>query len=166
LNSDSFPQPGAEALALSLDLQARILAAIDGNGGWLGFAKFMQLALYAPGLGYYSAGAAKLGPSGDFTTAPEQGDWLAAALARFLAAQFDSLGEARILELGAGSGRLAESLLAALSERGYAAVEYSILETSADFRARQIARLGAGRQVIWLDELPVTPFRGTTRRVG
>lgn len=161
MNSESLPQPEAHALALSRELQARVLAAIDEHGGWLGFAEYMQLALYEPGLGYYSGGSVKFGPDGDFTTAPEQGDWLASALAAFLSTQFAAPGSMQILELGAGSGRLAEVLLSALADRGHASVDYSILETSADLRARQSVRLGAaGWSVSWLDALPQAPFTG------
>jgi SAM-dependent MidA family methyltransferase len=94
-------------------------------------------------------------------TAPELGDWLAAALAPFLAAQFATLGATRLLELGAGTGQLAADLLRHLAARGCPAVEYSILEPSADLRERQQARLAQRwPDVRWLDRLPATGFRG------
>ncbi len=161
MTAESFPPPDASALAVSEALTARIETAIDRAGGWLDFESFMRMALYEPGLGYYSAGAAKLGASGDFTTAPEQGDWLAAALAPFLAAQFEALGAARLLELGAGTGKLAADLLEHLAARAVPAVEYSILEPSADLRERQQARLvQRWPEVRWLDRLPASGFRG------
>ena len=141
-------------------MQQRILSAIDEAGGWIDFSAYMQQVLYEPGLGYYSAGASKLGPGGDFTTGPELSDWLAEALAAFLVEQFSRIGAARILELGAGTGSLAERLLVGLADRGVGPVEYSIMETSADLRERQIARLGGSEQIVWLDELPAAPFDG------
>lgn len=157
----SFPVPDADALAVSEALSGRIESAIDRAGGWLSFDRYMQMALYEPGLGYYSAGTAKFGPDGDFTTAPEQGDWLAAALAGFLAAQFEALGATQLLEIGAGTGRLAAELLDQLEARGYGDVAYSILEASADLRERQQARLASRRPAVrWLDRLPESGFRG------
>jgi len=161
LIAESLPPPDASASGVSAALTARIETEIDRAGGWLAFESFMRMALYEPGLGYYSAGAAKIGAGGDFTTAPEQGDWLAAALAPLLAAQFATLGSARLLELGAGTGRLAADLLEHLAARGLSAVEYSILEPSADLRERQQALLAQRWPgVRWLDRLPATGFRG------
>lgn len=158
---DPLPEPAPEALAVSAALVARIGAAIDANAGWLDFASYMQMALYEPGLGYYSAGSAKFGPRGDFTTAPELGDWLAEALAGFIGEALDACGGGELLELGAGSGALAAALLAGLAARGRPDVGYSILETSADLRARQQSRLAAlAPGVRWLDTLPAEPIRG------
>jgi SAM-dependent MidA family methyltransferase len=159
LTAEHLPAPDAASLAISADLVERIRAAIDANGGWLAFERFMQMALYEPGLGYYAAGSAKLGARGDFTTAPELSDWFAAALAPFVAG---ALGESReLLELGAGSGRLALELLGQLEARGVGDIDYSILETSADLRARQKVHLDAsGFTVRWLDTLPASGFRG------
>ena len=134
---------------------------IDAGGGWLSFERYMQLALYEPGLGYYSAGAVKLGAGGDFTTAPELGDWLAAALAPFIGNALTDIESRQILELGAGTGKLAGQLLEHLSARGHADIDYAILETSADLRERQMAHLAsAGSAVRWLDQLPEPGFRG------
>ena len=105
----------------------------------------MRAALYAPGLGYYTAGAVKLGPGGDFVTAPELSPLFGAALAD----AFASLGATSVLELGAGSGKLARDFLAASSN----APSYSILEVSADLRERQQTLL-AGHNITWLDALP------------
>ena len=105
----------------------------------------MRAALYAPGLGYYAAGAKKLGDGGDFVTAPELSPFFGAALADAFAA----LGATRVLELGAGSGTLARDFIAA----GSTAPPYSILEVSADLRERQQSLL-AGQAVTWLDALP------------
>jgi SAM-dependent MidA family methyltransferase len=158
---EPLPLPEAEALAISEALIERIKAAIDAGGGWLSFEQYMQMALYEPGLGYYSAGAVKLGAGGDFTTAPELGDWLAGALAAFISAQFGELEAPRLLELGAGTGALAQQLLARLAERGHDGIEYSILEISGDLRERQQARLAnSSYSVKWLERLPEAPFDG------
>jgi SAM-dependent MidA family methyltransferase len=161
LTAEPFPAPDPEALEVSARLVEKIRRAIDAADGWLGFEQYMQLALHEPGLGYYSAGAAKLGAGGDFTTAPELGDWLAGALAPFIGQVFDELGSTQLLELGAGTGRLAGQLLEQFAARGYSEIDYSILETSADLRARQREHLnGSGCTVRWLDQLPAEGFRG------
>src|SRR6185503_19393019 len=115
-----------------------IAREIRDRGGWISFARYMELALHAPGSGYYAVGARQFGAEGDFVTAPELGTLFGRTLARQLA-QFPDLP---ILELGAGSGALAETL-----ER-----EYSILETSAALRARQAQRLG--KRAKHLERLP------------
>jgi SAM-dependent MidA family methyltransferase len=153
-----LPPPSAAALETSAALSHEIRAAIERAGGWIDFARYMELALYAPGLGYYSAGSAKLGPDGDFVTAPELSDVLGRALARALRAELAPFDAPAILEVGAGTGALAAQILNAL---GDTRVEYRILETSADFAARQrrtLARFGA--RVAWLDRLPDAPFAG------
>jgi SAM-dependent MidA family methyltransferase len=161
LNAESLPSPDASALAVSQALSARIVAAIDRAGGWLSFESYMQIALYEPGLGYYSAGAEKIGAAGDFTTAPLQGDWLAAALAAFIAEQFAVLESTSLLELGAGTGQLAADLLEQLALRGCSKIDYSILEPSADLQQRQQVRFaGLPQSVRWLDRLPAEGFRG------
>ena len=109
----------------------RIAQEIEREGGWFPFPRYLQLALQEPGLGYYASGARKFGPQGDFVTAPELGDLFGRTLARQLA----GVPGGRILELGAGSGALAETLLKVLD------CEYLILETSAELRARQCNRL-------------------------
>jgi len=121
---------------------ARIQREIDAHGGWISFARYMELALHEPGLGYYAGGARKFGAQGDFVTAPELGSLFGRTLAR----QILDLGTETILEIGAGSGALAEVLLAELD------CEYLILETSAELRERQQKRLGG--KVRFLDSLP------------
>ena len=120
----------------------RIAHEIESHGGWISFARYMQLALHEPGIGYYAGGARKFGPQGDFVTAPELGSLFGRTLSR----QLRDLGINEILEIGAGSGALAETLL---KEHPF---EYSILETSAELRDRQGSRLGGG--VRFLDRLP------------
>ena len=122
----------------------RIAQEIAARGGWIDFARYMQLALHEPGLGYYARGA-RIGADGDFVTAPELGPLFGRTLARALA------GFPAVLEIGAGSGALAETLAASLE------CEYFILETSAGLRARQQARLGS--RVKFLEQIP-PQFRG------
>ena len=100
-----LPEPEAEALAASALLVERIRAELKAGGGWIAFSRYMELALHAPGLGYYAGGAAKLGAPGDFATAPEMGSLFARTLARQVGSLLEP-GEA-ILEVGAGSGALA-----------------------------------------------------------
>ena len=102
----SLPTPSAEALAHSEKLVALIRAEIAAAGGWIGFDRYMELALYAPGLGYYAAGARKFGETGDFVTAPEISPLFAQALAAQLAQIFEHVPP-RIVEFGAGTGALA-----------------------------------------------------------
>lgn len=159
--TEPLPAPDARALAVSDLLVEKIRAEVDSGGGWLSFERYMQLVLYEPGLGYYSAGAVKFGPAGDFTTAPELGDSLAVALAPFLGNVLSDLDSAHLLELGAGSGTLAGQLLEHLAARGHADIDYAILETSADLRERQMVHLEpSGFSVRWIDRLPDTPFAG------
>ncbi len=154
-----FPVPDAAALAASAALAERIRAAIEAAGGWIDFARYMELALYEPGLGYYSAGGAKLGAAGDFVTAPELGDFLAAALAASLRAELEQARRRIVLELGAGTGALAEQLFEQCASLGVPLDEYLILERSADLRHRQSERLARfAPRVRWLDALPDAPL--------
>ncbi len=155
----ALPAPNADARAHSAQVAAHIRAEIAAAGGWITFAHYMQLALYAPGLGYYAAGAAKFGAAGDFVTAPEMTPFFARALAVQVAAILDATAQREILELGAGSGRLAADLLVALAARDALPSRYLILEPSPDLRERQrstIARDAAAHahRVAWLDALP------------
>lgn len=153
-----LPVPEAAALAHSQSLQAAIRSEVEAAGGWLPFARFMELVLYAPGLGYYTAGARKFGAAGDFVTAPEMTPLFATALARQVA-QVMALAEPQVLEIGAGSGRLAADLLLALEAAGTLPERYRILDLSADLRQRQQATIAAAAphllaRVEWLDTLP------------
>ena len=154
----SLPQPSPEALAHSERLTTLLAAEIDRTGGWLSFARFMELALYAPGLGYYAAGARKFGAAGDFVTAPELTALFGCSLAR-QAAQVMAEAGPHVLEVGAGSGRLAADLLLELERQGSLPESYAILDLSADLRARQRETLAAAAphlltRVTWLDQLP------------
>jgi SAM-dependent MidA family methyltransferase len=128
--------PPSEPMRHSARLRAKIRRQIAAAGGWLSFADFMQLALYAPGLGYYVAGAQKFGATGDFVTAPELTPLFARALAR-QAVEIMAMSAPYILEAGAGSGRLAVDLLQALEAADALPERYDILELSPELAARQ-----------------------------
>ncbi|MBU0500782.1 MAG: SAM-dependent methyltransferase [Gammaproteobacteria bacterium] len=135
-----------------------------GNGNRLPFDRFMELALYAPGLGYYSNGLRKFGEAGDFVTAPEISPLFGRCIAGQCLEVMAQTGECDILEFGAGSGRLAADMLAELERLGHLPRHYFILELSADLRQRQRALLATelphlARRVQWLDRLPAR-FRG------
>jgi SAM-dependent MidA family methyltransferase len=155
----SLPIPSAQALAHSAQLQSLIQQHIQQQGGWIDFATFMHMALYTPNLGYYSGGAKKFGIGGDFVTAPEISPLFARALARQVA-QVIVLTQGNILELGAGTGRLAADLLQELQQLDALPSQYCILEVS-DY-LRQIQRDHLQKRlpdelfcrVVWLDALP------------
>lgn len=158
LRHADLPEASADARAASEALTRIIAAEIAACGGWMSFARYMELTLYAPGLGYYSGGSRKFGTEGDFLTAPELTPLYARALARQVAQILAASGPV-VMEAGAGSGRLAADLLAALDALGCAPERYRILELSGELRARQQATLAerAPRfvdRVDWLDELP------------
>jgi SAM-dependent MidA family methyltransferase len=154
----ALPEPTPDARAHSDRVAAHVCGEIAASGGWISFARYMELALYAPGLGYYSAGARKLGKAGDFVTAPEisplYGQTLARQLHQVMQAGFDD-----VLEVGAGSGALAATLLEELERSGKAPRSYLILELSADLRERSRDTLAARvphllERVAWLNRLP------------
>lgn len=156
--SSSLPPPDREALVHSQRLLHHIQEAIQQAGGWLSFSRYMELALYAPGLGYYAAGAAKFGPGGDFVTAPEISPLFGRTLARVVAEVLRQTG-GDILELGAGSGRLAVDVLLELEQLQCLPQRYLILELSPELRRRQHDLLAAEAPGLlartrWLDELP------------
>lgn len=153
-----LPAPSPDARQHSDTLAARLRDEIAANGGWLPFARYMEQALYLPGLGYYSAGAAKLGAEGDFITAPELSPLFGRCLAH-QAAQILAQSGGGILELGAGSGRLAVDVWRELEKLGQTPPRYSVLDVSADLRERQQRLFEAeapalAQRVEWLDELP------------
>ena len=142
-----------------------LAAQIAAAGGWLCFERFMDLALYAPGLGYYSAGAQKLGAGGDFTTAPETSRLFGACVARQCAEVLSALGGGSLLEIGAGSGRLAADILLRLEALGKLPDRYWILDISADLRERQRRHFAQclphlQERIQWLDQPPQESFDG------
>ena len=153
-----LPAPDPIALEHSARLARLIEAEIRAGGGWMPFARYMELALYAPGLGYYAAGARKFGKDGDFVTAPEITPLFGHTLARQAAQVLADTG-GDIVELGAGSGRLASQLLLELERLGRLPAAYSILEVSPELRERQQAWLRATAphllpRLRWLERLP------------
>jgi SAM-dependent MidA family methyltransferase len=159
-NPAPLPALTADEVEHGERLSARIREAIADAGGWIGFARYMELALYEPGLGYYSAGARKLGEGGDFTTAPEVAPVFSRCMAGQCAEALAGQGGGDVLELGAGSGAMAATMLAELESLGALPVRYRILDLSADLRERQRATLAAAvprlvDRVEWLERLPV-----------
>ena len=160
----SLPQPDSDAVAHSAALLSSIQSLIASRGGWINFSQLMDAALYTPGLGYYSGGAKKFGLSGDFVTAPEISPLFAQTVARQAEQVLNALQIQNkpndILELGAGTGRLAKDLLLELSKLDQLPTRYMILEVSAHLREVQQATLKAAlpdeliKRVVWLDALP------------
>ncbi len=155
-----LPPLTPEEIAHSDRLVHRIRDAIEARGGWISFERFMEMALYEPGLGYYSAGSTKLGSAGDFVTAPEISPLFSRCLASQCAEVLQRLGGGDVLELGAGSGVMAADILAELANQQRLPDRYLILEVSADLRERQQQTLAARvpdllARVQWLDRWPV-----------
>ncbi|WP_194164410.1 class I SAM-dependent methyltransferase [Lacisediminimonas profundi] len=148
-----LPQPSPDALAASCALQEKIASEIESSGGWISFARYMELALYAPGLGYYSGGSEKLGKDGDFTTAPEMTPLFGRTLAHAAAALFAQCPR-NLVEFGAGTGKLARDMLTELEQIGAPAASYAIVELSGELRERQQQTLRDFPQVRWLDTMP------------
>lgn len=160
-----LPTPSRDALAHSDRLCRFIRGDIAKQGGVIDFARYMQHALYAPGLGYYTAGASKFGQQGDFITAPEISPLFGRSVARQCADVLKSLNSGDVLEVGAGSGKLARDILLELKQLDCLPDRYLILESSADLRQRQQQLLQAEMpdffsQIVWLDSLPEQPFSG------
>jgi SAM-dependent MidA family methyltransferase len=126
-------------------LGSKIATEIASQGGWIAFSRYMEMALYEPGMGYYSAGAHKLGAGGDFTTAPELSPLFGAAIVSAILPVLEGLKAqglpAKILEFGAGTGKLAESILTRLNDLGFQLDGYDIIEISPDLTQRQQERL-------------------------
>lgn len=161
-----LPDPGADERAHSDHLSALLREEIASHGP-MPFSRFMERCLYAPGLGYYSAGKTKFGADGDFVTAPELGTLFARCVVRAVEPVLASLGpEADVLEIGGGSGAFAEAALHALDAAGRAPRRFMILEPSADLRDRQRERLqanlpaGLAARVSWLDGPLETEWEG------
>ncbi|MCM2328158.1 MAG: SAM-dependent methyltransferase [Lysobacter sp.] len=154
----SLPHPPPEAVSHSHELAERIANVIGEEGGWIPFSRFMELALYAPGFGYYAAGSRKIGGEGDFVTAPEMTPLFARSLAMQVRQVLERTG-GDILELGPGTGSLAVDLFAELKSQGAAPSRYRLLEVSPDLRERQRALVaerlpGDADRFEWLEVLP------------
>jgi SAM-dependent MidA family methyltransferase len=157
--SASLPKPDALSAEHSARVREHVRARIDRAGGQISFAEYMQEVLYAPGLGYYSAGTTKFGTAGDFITAPEVSSVFGIVLARQVAEVLQDINDGSILELGAGSGKLAVDMLTALERSNSLPVAYHILEVSPDLQARQKQRILSALphlndRVHWISALP------------
>ena len=164
--SSPLPDPGADERAHSDRLLTRLREEIAAHGA-MPFSQYMERCLYAPGLGYYSAGKTKFGEAGDFITAPELGELFARCVVNATYPVIEMLGEsADFLELGGGSGAFAEAALKAFAANGAVPRRYYILEPSADLRERQRERLAAAlpselfAHVLWLDRPPEQDWQG------
>jgi SAM-dependent MidA family methyltransferase len=164
--SSRLPDPGADERAHSDRLLTRLREEIAAHGP-MPFSQYMERCLYAPGLGYYSAGKTKFGEAGDFITAPELGELFARCVVNATYPVIEMLGEsADFLELGGGSGAFAEAALKAFAAQGAVPRRYYILEPSADLRERQRDRLAASlpselfAHVLWLDRPPEQDWQG------
>lgn len=151
--------PNESALAHSQLVQAMIQKQIHAASHWISFEQYMNLALYAPGLGYYSSGATKLGSAGDFVTAPELSPLFGRTLAHQLKQILPLLAQPNILEFGAGTGKLARDILLELEKFNVLPEKYFILEVSAELRQRQQILIANEipqlmQKVEWLDQLP------------
>ena len=163
-----LPQPSEDAQSSSDALLELIRTEIHKHGGRISFARYMELALYAPGLGYYSGGCQKIGTAGDFITAPEISSMFSACLANQISQVLAGLAvsvKAYVLEVGAGSGRMAADLLISLEQNNTLPAQYMILELSAELKQRQnetIRRMVPHLidRVVWIDQLPENGFCG------
>ncbi len=160
-----LPEPDAVASAHSARVLDQIRADITATGGGISFARYMDLALYAPGLGYYRAGTRKFGPDGDFVTAPELSPLFSRCLARQCRQILEQIGGGAIIELGAGTGIMAADILRELQILAALPERYAILETSGELRQRQRQTLAKRtpdllERVVWLDTLPEPGLQG------
>ena len=158
-SASTLPTPDADALAHSGRLVSVIRDEMEARGGALPFDRYMEMALYAPGLGYYMAGCRKLGAKGDFVTAPEISPLFGQSLARQCAQVLDGMVAGDILEFGAGSGSLALTLMQELERLGRLPRRYLILETSPELKQRQRQAAAELRPELaarfqWLDRMP------------
>ena len=161
----SLPEPGDAALSHSRELVAMIRDEIGTAGGVIGFDHYMNRALYAPGYGYYAAGARKLGAEGDFVTAPEMSPLFSRCVANQVAEVLEALGGGDVVEFGAGSGTFAGELMRVLLQGDVAPPRYLILETSPDLKHRQAELLTqqfpeCHPYFQWIDDFPPAGFRG------
>ena len=162
---NDLPAPDAEMRAIQDELTQRIQQEIIQRNGFIPFSRYMDMALYTPGLGYYSGALRKFGVQGDFITAPETSELFSRCIARQCQQILAALPHADILEVGAGSGMLAADCLAELARCDQLPDQYLILEVSASLRAQQRETIAEKVPdllplVHWIDRLPEGEFRG------
>ena len=162
----ALPAPDADAQAHSAELANAIRHEIRASGGSIAFSRFMELCLYAPGLGYYSAGATKFGGAGDFVTAPELGHLFAECIGEAIAPVLAELGDGQVLEIGGGTGAFAADLLRHLHSLDRLPTRYCVLEPSAQLRQRQgdylqeVLPANVFARIEWLDRPFEQPWNG------
>uniref|UniRef100_Q31EL6 SAM-dependent methyltransferase n=1 Tax=Hydrogenovibrio crunogenus (strain DSM 25203 / XCL-2) TaxID=317025 RepID=Q31EL6_HYDCU len=161
--NQQLPSPSEEAQQKSLSLQQKIRQMLKRHG-MMPFPRFMEMALYTPGLGYYASGLPKIGQQGDFITAPEVSPIFSRCLARQAAQVLETLETPNVIEFGAGKGTMAKDILLELDALEQPIEQYYIVELSADLRARQQETLQAlpetlFNKVVWLDQLPKDPLQ-------
>ncbi|RDH82971.1 MAG: SAM-dependent methyltransferase [endosymbiont of Galathealinum brachiosum] len=157
-----LPEPTDDEIEQSRKLNEIIKQSVADAGGWIDFDQYMQLALYAPGLGYYSGGVQKFGEQGDFITSPEVSPLFAQTLANPVSMVLEKMTDAKIIEFGAGSGKLAADILLALQKKNELPEEYLIIELSAELQQRQKETIqqivpDLYSRVSWLSFLPEKP---------
>ena len=165
LFTEDMPEPDSRSILHSQKLVKTIKGECDKSPEGIPFSRFMQLALYAPGLGYYSGGLQKFGAAGDFITAPEVSPLFSHCIARQVAQVFNEAGVANVLEFGAGSGLMAADILLELERLQILPENYYIVELSAELRGRQKQTINDRAPnligtVQWLDALPQQPIQG------
>ena len=165
VNNPGWAKPEGSACSHSAAVARYIRERIEDAGGVLPFDQYMDAVLYAPGLGYYATGTRKFGEGGDFITAPEMGPLFGRCLAHEVGPVLEMIDSPCVLEFGAGSGALTQSLIEALVASGQLPPRYCILEISSDLRERQRERLeplakSYGLTIEWLEQIPSEPLRG------
>lgn len=165
VNNPGWAKPEGSACSHSAAVARYIRERIEDAGGVLPFDQYMDAVLYAPGLGYYATGTRKFGEGGDFITAPEMGPLFGQCLAHEVGPVLEMIDAPCVLEFGAGSGALAQSLIEALVASGQLPSRYCILEISPDLRERQRERLeplakSYGLTIEWLEQIPSEPLHG------
>jgi len=164
-SNSTLPIPDEFALKLSESLQEKIRLAIINNGGSISFEQYMQMALYEPGLGYYSAGSSKFGEQGDFVTAPEISPLFSRCIARQCQQVLSEISSSDIFELGPGTGTMAIDIMRELKRNNSLPETYYLLEPSADLRQRQQLNIKnvipqLEERFVWLDRLPEEKIKG------
>jgi SAM-dependent MidA family methyltransferase len=149
----------------SLLVREQLIQHINTRDGWISFEEFVDFVMYKPGLGYYSAGAEKIGHSGDFTTAPEISKLFGMALANQITPILDHYQSPSIIEIGAGTGKLAFDIMTQLNDYQVNFDRYYILELSADLKQRQQSMLShlptkTLNKIVWLDSIPMDSIDG------
>lgn len=165
MNSEDKKKDHDPSLDHSLLVREQLIQHINTRDGWISFEEFIDFVMYKPGLGYYSAGAEKIGHSGDFTTAPEISKLFGMALANQITPILDHYQSPSIIEIGAGTGKLAFDIMRQLNDYQVNFDRYYILELSADLKQRQQSMLShlptkTFNKIVWLDSIPVDSIDG------